>query len=328
MVVLGSMKRNISFMFVLLLLLCSCTSEQKESSIVNFFSMKDCRPPQLMEVYCYEPCAAQLMFDEEVFIEDEWFSDCSVTVSGQTVSVEFGYELTPDMFFEIDGKVCDRYGNSTSFCVNVWGFNPSPVSALINEVTTKSSDTQPERTELLITGRGDLAGLTVYDGIPEDRKQSVILPSVKLSGGDYVVIYWAERLPGTDEDMLITINEEGHTVVSICSGSKTGLSDDNGIITLASSPSQGAEVLDCFIYSSFESTKYEGFGTKAVYERVLKAKENDWWLTQAVNSSKSTATRSMSRRLTEDTDTYTDWYTTVSRGQSFGKRNMSAEYSE
>nr|MCR5760695.1 hypothetical protein [Sphaerochaetaceae bacterium] len=155
---------------------------------------------------------------------------------------------------------------------------------------------------------------------PSDSKKSVVLPSAEVQEGDYVVIYWTEELPSS------AVSTD--SVLYLCSGTETSLSDDNGILTLSSSPVQGSAVLDCVIYCSFESTQYEGFGTKAVLNRVNKALENAWWYSNAVDSSKSTSTRSICRKLNStDTDTASDWYTVTTRGLSFGSANTSEAYS-
>ena len=75
------------------------------------------------------------------------------------------------------------------------------------------------------------------------------------------------------------------------------------------------------------STQYDGFGTKAVYERVKTALDNNWWSGEAINTSNTTSTRSICRRLDiEDTDTSFEWFITVTSGLTFGSENNKEEY--
>ncbi len=315
-------KKNILYLWMMLVLLLfsvSCSADKAADIVVNFFEMKDCQAPALIEVSCTSPTSVSLVFDEEVYPIERSFSSVDVQTAGNVLDVELPYALPPDSYYDLRGRVKDVYGNTNLFSVRVWGFNANPVEAVINEFTTRGTDNQPDRTEILITEGGNIAGLTLYDGVPGDYRKSVVFPYAELSAGDYVVVYWTEKLPST--------GSSSDHVFFICAETDSSLSDDNGILTLTSSPSIGGSVLDCAVYSSFTSSQYEGFGTKAVLARVEKAKENSWWLSTAIDSSKSTSTRSICRFLdSSDSDTASEWYVCETRGQSFGGKNTSAPY--
>lgn len=315
---------KVKFVFMLCLvasiLFVSCSEEQTVATIVNFFDMKDCQAPVLLEVNSTSSSSVSLVFDEEVYPIESSFDSMNIKALGCVLEVELPFTLTPDSYYDLKGRVKDVCGNSNLFSVRVWGYNQNPASAVINEFSTKGTENQPDRTEILITERGNIAGLVLYDGVPGDSKKSVILPYAELSTGDFVVVYWTDKLPST-------VSSTEH-VVYVCAESESSLSDDNGILTLTSSPSQGSRVLDCAVYSSLTSSQYEGFGTKAVLTRVEKAREENWWLSSAINSSTSTSTRTMCRYPNSmDTDTADEWYICETRGQSFGKENNGVPYS-
>ena len=94
-----------------------------------------------------------------------------------------------------------------------------------------------------------------------------------------------------------------------------------------STPGQGALILDAVLYSAGGSSQYDGWGTKNAKERADFVLNLGSWINTAVNPSSSTATRSLSRKLTAlDTDTADDWYITVTGGATFGSTNISKPY--
>ena len=115
----------------------------------------------------------------------------------------------------------------------------------------------------------------------------------------------------------------------------TGLSGNNGVITLLDRP--GGSILDGVLYSNRTSQsdeKYLGFGTLTAMERALELEEMKGWICEenrvrpedAVNPDGSTATRSLCRKRELDTNSRNDWYIVPTRHASFGKENSEEEY--
>ncbi len=316
----GSLRK--SFAFVLLFLAEFCSGcKLSPSAAVNKFTLSDTKPPVMLEVYAQSEASVRLVFDEPVTPVPESFAPFEAAEDGYGIVIILNESLEAGESMKLSGRVEDKAGNSVTVSVEVWGYNPHPAGLLINEITTTGTDTSPHRTELLAIRSGNTAGTVLYNGIPEDRESFVVLPSIDVSEGDFIVVHWRKTLPKNTQE------HPADNVWNICTGEDIKPSAKNGIQTLASSPSQGAKVTDCVIYSAQESELYEGYGKKAVYERVLKALENSWWKGEPVISKNATATRSMSRKLnTGDSDTASDWYTTETKGSTFGSANTSAPY--
>jgi hypothetical protein len=266
----------------------------------------------LLSAQAKDERTACLVFDEEVFALETSFEGMNAYSQGNTLYVNSGQLISAGSSTEICGSVRDSCGNTTTFKVLVWGINPSPAGLKINEFTTKGSKTQPDRTELKVNRAGNIAGMVLYDGIPGDYRARFIFPSADVVQGDFVTIWWCDELPSG-------VKVKDGKKLNYAAGG--GLSENNGIMCLGISPAQGAAVMDCVIWSSGESTQYEGYGTKEVLERVNVALDNQWWSGSPVYSGWSTSTRSMAL------DSNGVWYTTVQGGLSFGEENLSDAYS-
>jgi hypothetical protein len=309
------MKNPVRIILALLpsLLLCSCLdAAASPEAAVNMLTLKDTSPPVLLSAQAKDEKTACLIFDEDVFALETSFEGMAVYSQGNTLYVDSGQPLDAGSSAEICGSVRDIYGNTTTFKVLVWGINPDPAQLRINEFTTKGSRTQPDRTELKVLRAGNIAGLVLYDGIPGDFRSRFIFPSEEVSAGSFVTVWWCDELPSG-------VKAKEGKKLNYASGG--GLSENNGVLCLGLSPAQGAAVMDCVIWSSGESSQYEGYGTKEVLDRVNVALENLWWEGPPVYSGWSTSTRSMAL------DSSGVWYTTVQGGLSFGEENLSEAYS-
>lgn len=306
------MKKNLLLLIAIVFAMVSCG--QDNIQLVNVLNGRDSKSPVLESVCCIDEFTVCLTFNEKIAVSGNSFDNCSTREQGCDLYLEISSALKPGKSYTLSGRVCDLNGNSTRVSVEVWGYNPNPASLIINEFTTKGSATSPDRTELYIGGSGSLAGLCLYDGIPGNYRSCVIFDDVYVNSGSYVVVWWTDKLPlGVEE-------HPSDTVYNICAKSSINLSENNGILTLASSPSEGASILNCVAYSSFESSEYSGFGTKEVFDRVQTAQNKGWLTSEIVSSKNSTATRSISRK-NDNT-----WYITVNSGSSFGSANTSAPF--
>lgn len=309
------MKISVRIFFALLpcFLLSSCRDgSATPEAFVNMFTLGDSRAPVLVSVQAPDEKTAVLVFDEDVFALEGSFAGMEVRQEGNVLYVDPGRRIDAGTSIEICGSVRDICGNSATFRVVVWGVNPCPAVMRINEFTTKGTRTQPDRTELRVLRPGNTAGLVLYDGIPGDFRSMIVLPSYDVSAGSFITVWWCEELPAA-----VKVRDGNN--INLAAGG--GLSENNGIMCLATSPAQGAAVTDCVVWSSGESSQYGGYGTKEVQERVSVALENLWWAGEPVSSLRSTSTRSMAL------DANGVWYTTVQGGLSFGEENLAEPYS-
>ena len=323
----GILKKKRSWLFPVLLLLfvallilalaIACAQPDEELELINVFLDKDNKPPVLLAVKSIASSVIRLDFDEQVKVYGKSFSPFASRADGKSVYVTLNSTLEGGTQTQITGRVQDYYGNTTGLEVNVWGFNPNLPKMVINEFTTKGNDDNPDRIELLALTSGNLAGMALYSGIPDDYDAMYVFQDIDISAGDFVVVAFV------DEEY-----EKDTTKANYFCVSEKLLPNDNGILVLASSPSPGATILDVVIYSKYKDDQ-EYFGTNALKQRVQWALSNGTWKGSAINSTKSTAKRSMARILnSEDTDSLADWYIAAyaKKEDGFGKANPIEKY--
>lgn len=288
----------------------SCPNESPDGNIINISDGRDLKSPVLLSVSTDSPRVVRLSFNEPVLTQRFSFDGFETLSDDCDVLVFLDDALKPGHFRYISGRVSDVSGNTSSVSVKVWGHNSSPAGLMINEFTTSGSGKNPDRTELLVTSDGSLCGLTVYDGVPENFRNSVMLDDIKVREGSFVVIFWTDSLPEG------TVSHPSADIYNICAGCQSsGLSENNGIITVTVSPAEGARVLDCLAYSTQESTQYDGFGTKEVQMRIQSALRDGYLKQDIISPKGSTATRSVSRSSDGS------WYITQTGGCTFGSPN-------
>ena len=297
-------------------LVIGCSQDVDAVEIVNIFAGADCSSPVLVSVVPESGSVVRLVFDEPVRLYDRASMPFQARADGKNVYVTLDSTLEPGVQTTIEGRVKDLSGNTAGFSVRVWGHNPAVPGILINEFTTKGSARSPDRTELLVLGEGNLNGVVLYAGTPQDHDARLMFSDVDVHEGDLLTVWWTETFP---EGAQTGKND-------FCAGCADGLSANNGTLVLCRSPALGAQVLDAVVYSNFTASQ-DGFGTKSARERAQWVLEDGAWKGEAVDSSTSTATRSISRNLAgSDTDACADWFVTVTGGSSFGSPNTSEAY--
>ena len=315
---------TVALLCIVLGLMLACSQPEQRAALVNVFLDKDSDSPVLLSVKSVASSIVRIDFDEPVKVYGDSFGSCVARADGKSVYVTLDSSLQAGVKADLKGRVQDYYGNTTGFCVGVWGYNPNVPSLVINEFTTKRDTRNQDRTELFAKTGGSLAGVTLYCGTPDDYDAKFMFPDVEVKKGDYIVVWWVkEDFP---DDRL---DSPGVDFAAKCS--KTP-SDNNGVLVLTDSPSPGATILDAVVYSDFGESA-DGFGTAKARDRALWVVSSGAWEGDAIDSSYSTATRSMSRKIPNssgavlDTDSCGDWYITSSGGATFGAANTSAPYS-
>lgn len=325
------MKPRTVFAFVMLLIysLSGCEA-QPQQELYNVLLGTDHYSPILLDAYATGRYTAEYRFDEMIFCTKSHFnvesSDTdsqrivSVHPYGETVTLEFSSPLVPGRRTQVRGTVADRAGNSLSFSVGVWGYNDRIPTLLINEFTTKGSSANPDRVELLALSDGNLAGVTLYHGMPDIFDTETVFPSWEVSAGDYLVIVFGNQPETLPKGWLW--------------GGYVGLGANNGVVSLASRP-QG-DLIDAVLYSNRTSDSdenYNGFGTRKVQLWAQSLEASGHWASlpvipeSGVDSTHSTATRSFCRTEGEaDTDSRNDWHIVPTRGATFGEKNSEEIY--
>lgn len=302
-----------------LILLLGCSQNVSVSEVFNAFSGMDDTAPILLGACSESSTTVRLDFSEPVKLYGPYVGQYSARSEGKSVYIVLPSELEPGVMTRISGRVRDYAGNTCGFSIQVWGMNPRLPKILINEFTTKGSERNPDRTELRILEDGNLNGMVLYGGIPDDWDVRFLFPDLDVSKNDLVVIWWTEELPQEAEDLP--------GVMNLCASCSDNLSSNNGTLVLCDTPSIGADVIDAVIYSNFSSS-YQGFGTKGAQQRAQWVLDCGAWSGDALDSTSSTATRSLSRFPDgRDFDIASDWFVTVTGGFTFGSDNTSEPYS-
>ena len=302
---------------MLLAVLLGCSHDPEPEEVFNILGAADNVSPALVSVQSVSGSTVRLEFSEPVRVYGNSFEPLTARADGKFVYVGLNASLRPGTRSDVRGRVKDYSGNTTGFTIQVWGYNPDLPEILINEFTTKGTAKSPDRTELLVTGPGNINGMTLYNGVPDNFDSYVVFGDTDVDSGDMIVVWWTEELPAP-------VSAEG--VVNICAGCGEGLPSNNGAIVLCSSPAMGADVLDAVVYSNF-SASYDGYGTRSAKERATWVIESGACKGDPLDSTASTATRSMSRLPDgRDSDSGNDWIITVTGGSTFGAVNSSEAY--
>jgi hypothetical protein len=310
----------------ILSMLCSCEA-QPQYELFNVLLGKDHLGPVLLKTESIGDKKAVYHFDEMVFCSTDDFSVespdntiISVKPYKQSITLEFTKRLLPGQRINVHGKVADRVGNTLTFTAGVWGHNSRLPQLLINEFSSKGSDSNPDRIELLALSSGNLAGVAIYIGMADYYDNEYVFPSIELAKGDRLTLVYGH--PADDTNPL-----------EFSTGAE-GIGSNNGVISLYASPD--GKLLDAVIYSNRTSDSdehYGGFGTAKVQRWAIALQESGQWSPipivpeVAIDSTYSTATRSYCRTEgDEDTDSKSDWHIVPTRGASFGEPNLETEY--
>jgi len=247
----------------------------------------------------------------------------------------------PGLEYKVQVTAEDKRGNSNTFIVKFYGFNPDVPKLLINEFTTQGTGKHPDTVELRSVADGNMGGITLYDGTPLNYRVRFVFPNFKVKTNEYILIHFKPQ--GIQEE----VNETGRKDLSAGYDSSAnaydfwieggaGLSGNNGVLSLFSRP--GGKLLDGILYSNRTSAsddRYRGFGTRDSMERADELAEYRGWRTKddtikpedGINPEDSTGTRSICRNSSStDTDSKGDWHIVPTRGATFGNINSDEVY--
>lgn len=315
------MKTIIALIISALLVAC------QDPSVPNALAMLaggDRRLPTLVSRRSLDMDSMVLTFDQEVHVMDCTVDGVDAEVGrpdGQSVVIHSPVRLDVSVASEVFIRVRDARWNSAAFRLQMFGLNARIPELMINEFSSKGTETQPDRIELEVHSSGNLEGLCLMDGTKGNERHSLVLGDIEVERGDYVVVYW-DSVP----DEAVTRNPDGSRILHIAGGSDEGLASNNGAFVIYPTASGDGEVIDCLVYTNGEATTWSGFGSAAVEASYKELTASFDWMGEAFNSRNATSTRTVSRRPDRDTDSAGDFYITVTRGETFGRMNTSAEY--
>ena len=331
------------------LVLLSCCGQLPD---LRSFEDVDLKPPVLLKVVPADGLGLRLVFDEplserSVFILEEGPEVTEVRFLREEVELDLSESQIPGKPYILGGDTRDLRGNSLSFLVRFYGFNPSPPDMVINEFINQGSSTHPDVVELKVLSPGNAAGLVLCEGTTDTWSDRFVFPSLELCAGEYLLVHFKPQgIPGEvdetgpgDQPETFTASE-GLDASPLCrdfwvSGGD-GLAGNNGTLTLYGFP-QGP-LLDGLLFSnrtSSSDTDYRGFGSRDVLAQAEQLYEEGGWTIggeliapeDGINPEDSTATRSICRNRDEpNSRSKTDWHIVPSGGYTLGYENSEEIY--
>ncbi|MGE4454075.1 MAG: Ig-like domain-containing protein [Sphaerochaeta sp.] len=316
------MKYFVLGMLLAIQLCISCGCEHDMPSPIDLFGSIDSTPPTLVAIKTNDRYTSLLVFDEAIQ-EDSLHLSAEgnriehMQVNNKTLTFTLKDALIFGEWLPLTGRVEDLRGNSVSFSVFLWAENQNPPKLLINEFSTKGSESNPDRVELLVLERGNIGGITLYAGTEQSYRDRLIFEERWVERGEYLVVAFSKG------DV-----KEG----TYHAEAQAGLSGNNGCLSLALSPQWDAPLLDAAVWGNHTTQTHEGFGSKELLEQVAYIHTQLHWNSkkaeESIDSTNSTATRSISRDHAKDTNSKDDWYVCATRGASFGGKNSEDHYQE
>ena len=306
-------------MLMLLILSTGCGCNQQGPEIINLFAQQDSTPPKLLSAKAIDTATITIKFSEElrnnsIKLQVNGVQNTNYRCVRDTIMLYLSSAMEIASSTRLEGRVEDQWGNSTCFTIEVWAYNPNRAGILINEFSTKGSSNNPDRVELRIIKAGNLSGITVTNGAGPFAKDRCILGDEHVFVGDFIVI---------------TFQQAG-TEVPYASECLGGLGSNNGCITVTESPDWESPILDAVLYSNKTTTTYSGFGARETEECARILYQGRHWDSQlaekAIDSTNSTATRSLCRNNSSDTNSEQDWYVCDTKKASFGRENSNTVY--
>jgi hypothetical protein len=248
---------------------------------------------------------------------------------------------TPGRPYQLEAVVEDEAENGLHFLARFYGFNGNVPQLLINEFTTRGTGNHPDAVELKVVRGGNMGGVVLYEGTPENYDDRLIFPAFEVADGDFLIIHFKpEGIPEEIDETTATDLSDGldasDQAYDFWIPEGGGISGNNGVISCYDRP--GGAVLDGVLYSNRTSDSdenYGGFGTRNSWERAQELVADGGWLIagqrvrpeDAVNPEGSTGTRSICRGANEaDTDTAADWHIVPTRRFTFGEENSDEIY--
>ncbi len=302
-------------LLVLSLLGSSCGCSQAEYSLYDLFEETDSTPPVFVCAAMLSQQTASLDFNERI---DEtsiaiWCEEnqvVSTSVVDKTLIVQFAKPLAVGTPLELEARVEDIRGNSLQVALELWAMNSSPASVLINEFTTKGSETNPDRVELVVIGRGNLAGITLYAGVADDWSDRFVFPDRWVERGTHLVVSFAKGVQDASDYV---------------SAFQAGLGSNNGCLSVALNPQWASPLLDAVVWGNMSTSTFEGFGSASLLSQVKQLYQAGHWNSEnsrhAIDSNTGTATRSFCRDRLTDTNSSDDWYVCATKQATFGSQN-------
>ena len=304
--------KKITLLLLLFLLFISCT--QSEGVIEDITQSLSKTPPSLLSWSLVDNQSFSISFSETVEIKEMTIKGMTILKEelGSSFSLSLPFTLNPGEKEGVMISIVDMNGNKERIYLTIRGKNYNIPLLLINEVSTKGTQSNPDRIELYVLTEGDIAGVTI-----SDDKFSFSFPSLKVNEGDIILIHWDRKTTKNSYE-----RNRGKMTYIFNANSPSTLSGPEGAIVLRKE--EKGEIIDAFFYSEKgEEALKEGEKNKLYLEAI--SKEN--WEGEAFDSTQTTSSRVIARLPGGvDTDSSDDFFITAARRSTFGEENEYVPY--
>lgn len=317
------MKYLIIFLLILLSLI-GCQSQELEE-VFNTLSANDKTLPCLLSLTVESTKSAYAQFDEDIKVVKVTLDNESQQykyLSSSKIQIIFNNPISVSEVKELYLIVEDLKGNTSSFIFSLSGKNERIPNIKITEFSSKGTDTQPDRIELLAYTSGNVEGIYCANGTKGNETYGFTLPSIEVKRGDYIVIYWS-AVP----EKSSFINNTNNTSYLIEANSNVKLATNNGCFVLYDTISGSGEILDAIVYSDNEATTYSGFGNANVEKSYNELVSEFEWIDEPIYSKHTTSTRTINRyNGSDDSNRNIDFYICDTKCLTFGNSNNEKKY--
>ena len=279
-----------SLIILIVTMLALSCSQPEIGNIVNSALTGDRTVPALIASQTQDLNTIRLTFSESITVSEVRIAGAEASwqrPDSRSVQITSSVPFSTSEARSLFIRVSDMAFNSSAFLLSVYGKNNEIPRLLINEFSSRGTRTQPDRIELEIRSDGNLSGLCAMDGTKGNENSSFILPDLDVKRGDYV----------------------------------------NGVFVLYQSAGLDDDIIDALVYSDGKSSTFSGFGSASVEASVMELAASGQWTGPAADCDDATSTRTLSRwNGNADSNSCSDFYITVTRGQTFGSTNSSLPY--
>jgi len=292
-------------------------------------------PPEPIFLYCKTVSEKEVAFgfSQTVKMVDLCFNPelrHEIGGEGRTIKVSLAENLESGQILTADFQAEDAYGNSISKQVLFSSTVTNAPAMQINELRTEYSKPRAEFIELKMLSDGNLSALRVFAAGNDKKAQLFEFAPVKVKEGEYVVLHLRTPEESCKNEYGDSLTESGGTDSSP-TARDFWIPDLNELLRKTDAVyvlDQNNWVLDAVMISenssslwnkSYLNTAADFLFSKGAWKSPAGTVCSP---ADAVNSSGTTATRSISRYETaENTHTKADWYVTATSGATPGLPN-------
>lgn len=306
----------------------------------------DLLPPVITSATTIDEYRVMFVFDEQVqaltenlLVQPE-LPVASVSDEGNRILITFAEAQEIGETYVMEMEAGDTAGNTLGFIFEFTGWNPDVPTVLVNELNPRGSGNTPDCIELLAAEDGNLGGMRLLVGTPNEYSGELVFPSLEVAEGDFILVHPKSEGIVEETDELTSKDESGgllatDTAWDFWIPGSPGLPGNNGAVTLYNR--KGGELVDAILWSdrTWDPEDDRLGWTSDGYAFALDLAADNAWdsegsiptPSEAVDVSRSTATRSLCRgSQPEDTDSAADWHTVPTSGRTFGESNLDAVY--